>query len=102
MAPDVSRAGELGAAAADVELDRLKGFVNLLHNVALTGCTRQPITDVVDLGVDGPHLGPLIWGQLGINGQRTFYQCLHRARRWFRLWRRSRFTRVIGQATGFL
>ncbi|SHF01664.1 glucose-6-phosphate isomerase [Microbulbifer donghaiensis] len=40
------------------ELGRLKEFVNLLHNGDLIGCTGKSITDVVNLGVGGSHLGP--------------------------------------------
>ncbi|MCW8125583.1 glucose-6-phosphate isomerase [Microbulbifer halophilus] len=42
----------------ETELGRLKEFVNLLHNGAVTGYTGRRITDVVNLGVGGSHLGP--------------------------------------------
>ncbi|WP_346837188.1 glucose-6-phosphate isomerase [Microbulbifer sp. SAOS-129_SWC] len=45
-------------ALVESELERLKGFVNLLHNGGVTGCTGKKITDVVNLGVGGSHLGP--------------------------------------------
>ncbi|WP_193161361.1 glucose-6-phosphate isomerase [Microbulbifer hainanensis] len=49
-----------GAVQSQVEseLGRLKEFVNLLHNGGVTGCTGKAITDVVNLGVGGSHLGP--------------------------------------------
>jgi glucose-6-phosphate isomerase len=40
------------------ELERLKGFVKILHNGDLAGCTGKRFTDVVNLGVGGSHLGP--------------------------------------------
>ncbi|SDZ94788.1 glucose-6-phosphate isomerase [Microbulbifer marinus] len=53
---------QVGGAPVDVlvdsELQRLKEFVNLLHNGVLAGCTGRRITDVVNLGVGGSHLGP--------------------------------------------
>ncbi|AOS95533.1 Glucose-6-phosphate isomerase [Microbulbifer aggregans] len=55
---DLSCEGQSVAVAVATELERLKGFVNLLHNGALTGCTGLPISDVVNLGVGGSHLGP--------------------------------------------
>ncbi|WP_323845149.1 glucose-6-phosphate isomerase [Microbulbifer magnicolonia] len=50
--------GDSVDAQAAAELGRLKEFVNLLHNGAVTGCTGRRITDVVNLGVGGSHLGP--------------------------------------------
>ena len=50
--------GQDVSVAVESELGRLKEFVNLLHNGALTGITGRPITDVVNLGVGGSHLGP--------------------------------------------
>lgn len=50
-----------GSPVADLvetELGRLKEFVNLLHNGGVTGYTGRRITDVVNLGVGGSHLGP--------------------------------------------
>ncbi|MFV8782321.1 glucose-6-phosphate isomerase [Microbulbifer sp. SA54] len=40
------------------ELQRLKEFVVLLHNGDLVGYSGKRITDVVNLGVGGSHLGP--------------------------------------------
>ncbi|MFC6978564.1 hypothetical protein [Microbulbifer taiwanensis] len=54
----VSVGGVSADALVEGELSRLKEFVNLLHNGALTGCTGKRITDVVNLGVGGSHLGP--------------------------------------------
>ena len=45
-------------AQVESELGRLKEFVNLLHNGGVMGCTGKRITDVVNLGVGGSHLGP--------------------------------------------
>ncbi|GAA5524020.1 glucose-6-phosphate isomerase [Microbulbifer aestuariivivens] len=58
IAAEVRWNGEPVAATVQAELQRLKEFVNLLHNGALTGCTGKPVTDVVNLGVGGSHLGP--------------------------------------------
>lgn len=56
------------SARVESELERLKGFVNLLHNGGLTGCTGRRITDVVNLGVGGSHLGP----QMAIEALRAY------------------------------
>ncbi|WP_295801130.1 glucose-6-phosphate isomerase [uncultured Microbulbifer sp.] len=45
-------------AAVECELGRLKKLVVLLHNGDLTGYSGKRITDVVNLGVGGSHLGP--------------------------------------------
>ncbi|KUJ83300.1 glucose-6-phosphate isomerase [Microbulbifer flavimaris] len=68
VAGEVSWNGEAVAAAVEAELHRLKGFVNLLHNGGLSGCTGKPVTDVVNLGVGGSHLGP----QMVIEALREF------------------------------
>lgn len=56
------------AAQVEGELQRLKEFVNLLHNGTLTGYSGRRFTDVVNLGVGGSHLGP----QMAIEALRAF------------------------------
>ena len=55
---DVEYDDESVGAAVASELERLKEFVVLLHNGDLTGYSGKRITDVVNLGVGGSHLGP--------------------------------------------
>lgn len=54
----VSLDGTSVSDLVETELGRLKEFVNLLHNGGVTGCTGRRVTDVVNLGVGGSHLGP--------------------------------------------
>ncbi|MBN8432359.1 glucose-6-phosphate isomerase [Microbulbifer salipaludis] len=55
---DVEVDGVSVSEAVEVELQRLKELVVLLHNGDLTGCSGKRITNVVNLGVGGSHLGP--------------------------------------------
>ncbi|MBY6190544.1 glucose-6-phosphate isomerase [Microbulbifer agarilyticus] len=55
---DVEIDGVSVTAQVEAELERLKKFVVLLHNGALTGYRGKRFTDVVNLGVGGSHLGP--------------------------------------------
>ncbi|QKX17481.1 glucose-6-phosphate isomerase [Microbulbifer sp. YPW1] len=58
LGAEVEVGGASVAGLAEAELQRLKEFVVLLHNGDLTGCSGKRITDVVNLGVGGSHLGP--------------------------------------------
>ncbi|MCK7598363.1 glucose-6-phosphate isomerase [Microbulbifer sp. CAU 1566] len=58
LAQDLVVGGESVTELAEAELERLKKFVVLLHNGDLTSYTGKRITDVVNLGVGGSHLGP--------------------------------------------
>ncbi|WP_299598797.1 glucose-6-phosphate isomerase [uncultured Microbulbifer sp.] len=55
---DLEVGGVSVTGAVEAELQRLKELVVLLHNGHLTGCSGKRITDVVNLGVGGSHLGP--------------------------------------------
>ncbi|WP_051687109.1 glucose-6-phosphate isomerase [Microbulbifer sp. HZ11] len=58
LAEDIEVGGVSVTSLVEAELERLKEFVVLLHNGALTGYSGKRITDVVNLGVGGSHLGP--------------------------------------------
>ncbi|WP_105103559.1 glucose-6-phosphate isomerase [Microbulbifer pacificus] len=58
LAQDVEIEGVSVTRQVSAELERLKEFVVLLHNGDLTGYSGKRITDVVNLGVGGSHLGP--------------------------------------------
>lgn len=58
LAADVEIGGVSVTSLVSAELERLKEFVVLLHNGDLTGYSGKRITDVVNLGVGGSHLGP--------------------------------------------
>ncbi|MBB5212809.1 glucose-6-phosphate isomerase [Microbulbifer hydrolyticus] len=58
LAEDLEIGGVSVTGGVEAELQRLKELVVLLHNGALTGCSGKRITDVVNLGVGGSHLGP--------------------------------------------
>ncbi|WOX04877.1 glucose-6-phosphate isomerase [Microbulbifer pacificus] len=58
LAEDVEIGGVSVTSVVSAELGRLKEFVVLLHNGDLTGYSGKRITDVVNLGVGGSHLGP--------------------------------------------
>ncbi|WP_237054977.1 glucose-6-phosphate isomerase [Microbulbifer sediminum] len=66
----VTSAGQIVSRQVEVELERLKEFVNLLHNGGIRGCDGSPITDVVNLGVGGSHLGP----QMAVEALRPYWQ----------------------------
>jgi len=42
------------------ELDRITRLANDIRNRTWRGATNQPITDVVNLGIGGSHLGPMM------------------------------------------
>ncbi|WP_078084514.1 glucose-6-phosphate isomerase [Microbulbifer mangrovi] len=58
LGAEVEVGGVSVTGLAEAELQRLKEFVVLLHNGDLTGYSGKRITDVVNLGVGGSHLGP--------------------------------------------
>ncbi|WP_066962553.1 glucose-6-phosphate isomerase [Microbulbifer sp. Q7] len=58
LSADVEVDGVSVTGAVEAELQRLKELVVLLHNGDLTGCSGKRITNVVNLGVGGSHLGP--------------------------------------------
>ena len=41
-------------------LDQMETFVNRLHSGEWRGCTDQPITDIVNIGIGGSDLGPVM------------------------------------------
>jgi len=55
---DIEIGGVSVTGAVEAELRRLKELVVLLHNGHLTGYSGKRITNVVNLGVGGSHLGP--------------------------------------------
>ena len=58
LVADVEVGGASVTGLAEAELERLKELVVLLHNGDLTGYSGKRITNVVNLGVGGSHLGP--------------------------------------------
>lgn len=58
QAKNVQIGGEPVESLVEAELQRLKEFVVLLHNGGLAGHNGKRITDVVNIGVGGSHLGP--------------------------------------------
>ncbi|UHQ56409.1 MULTISPECIES: glucose-6-phosphate isomerase [unclassified Microbulbifer] len=68
--PSVTVDGQNVSSQVEAELARLKEFVNLLHNGDIRGCGGSPVTDVVNLGVGGSHLGP----QMAVEALRPYWQ----------------------------
>ncbi|MFT6917007.1 MAG: glucose-6-phosphate isomerase [Motiliproteus sp.] len=56
----VAVAGEPVAAAVHQNLDKMAGLVERIHQQQWRGYSGKPITDVINIGVGGSDLGPLM------------------------------------------
>jgi len=79
---DVSRRtlevdGEDATAAVAVELDRMKRFSTAVHEGARKGFSGEPLKTVVNIGIGGSDLGPVMATEAlrpyWIKGRRTFF-----------------------------
>ncbi|MEH6826034.1 MAG: glucose-6-phosphate isomerase [Motiliproteus sp.] len=56
----VSVAGDCVAASVHQNLDKMAGLVERIHRQQWRGSSGKPITDVINIGVGGSDLGPLM------------------------------------------
>ncbi len=63
--------------------DHMRHFSEAVRNGSLRGHSGKPFRDMVNIGIGGSALGPLmaIWGEPGTNGQHSFYQLIHQGTR---------------------